>query len=91
MFIGSLHGLAGSGAIIALFFSEFSSLNQSLASVVSFGLGNIVSMALASFFLGLSLHYYRLGRFGHLEKYLQVIIGSVAIVFGIYKMIEIVL
>lgn len=90
LFVGSLHGLAGSGAIIALLLSGFSSLNQSLASVLSFALGNIVSMACVSLLLGLSLHYYRLGRFGYLEKYLRVIVGSSAIILGIYKMIKIV-
>jgi high-affinity nickel permease len=90
LLIGSLHGLAGSGAVIALFFSDFSSITQSLVSVVSFGIGTIISMALASSFLGLSLHYYRLGRFGSLEKYVQIGIGSVAILLGIYKMIGIV-
>jgi ABC-type nickel/cobalt efflux system permease component RcnA len=91
LLVGSLHGLAGSGAIIALFFSEFSSLSQSLISVLSFGFGNIVSMALASLFLGFSLHYYRLGRFGYLERGLQGMIGSCAIIFGVYKMLEVVL
>jgi hypothetical protein len=89
--VGSVHGLAGSGAVIVLFFSQLASATTAFGSLGAFGFGTIVSMACASFFLGTSLHWYRSGSMRYFEKYLQASIGLVSIVFGVYKIITIAL
>jgi len=90
-FIGSIQGLAGSGTIIALLFAGFFNLSQLLNGVIFFGLGTIISMAIFSFILSLSLNYCAHCRFPclkYLNQFFPIGIGFLAMIFGFYKIVN---
>ena len=89
---GSMQGLAGSGTIIALLFGGLSNLSQLLNGVILFGLGTIISMAIFSFILSLSLNYCAHCRFPglkYLNHFFPIGIGFLAMIFGFYKIVNI--
>jgi high-affinity nickel-transport protein len=56
--VGLVHGLAGSGALAALAFSELPTLAARVGYIVLFGLGSVGGMAIASGLAGASLHRF---------------------------------
>src|SRR5262249_11710379 len=58
LFVGLVHGLAGSGAIAALVFAELPTTAQRITYIALFGLGSIAGMAVASGVAGLSLRAF---------------------------------
>jgi sulfite exporter TauE/SafE len=79
LLVGIVHGLAGSGALTALVFSELRGTKARIAYVTLFGMGSMAGMSMASCVAGASV-----GRFGErVQRRLSVVTGTLAIAVGI--------
>lgn len=87
-FIGVVHGLAGTGALMILVLSTVRSLLEGLYYILIFGIGSIIGMSLISLILGLPLIYSN-KKFPQTEKYLRLITGTISIIFGAALIYEI--
>lgn len=81
LLVGALHGLAGSGALMALVFSTLPSGAARVAYVVLFGLGSTLSMAALSGVLGWPLA--RLGNHALVGKTFSAAVGAVSTAIGV--------
>lgn len=81
--VGAMHGLAGSAALTLLVLAQIDSVALGLLYLAVFGFGSIVGMMLMSGLVGLP---FALGtrRLGGLSYGLQVAVGALSIVFGIW-------
>jgi sulfite exporter TauE/SafE len=81
--IGTMHGLAGSGAAMLLVLTQTSSALIGFLFLAIFGLGSIVGMILMSGLIGLpfALTARNVGR---LHRQLQTVAAAVSIVFGVW-------
>lgn len=68
LFVGLIHGLAGSGAITSLILVNLGSLAAQLTYVLLFGFGSILSMALLSFAMGMPVSWLVAGRLGQTDE-----------------------
>ncbi|MEH7113577.1 sulfite exporter TauE/SafE family protein [Neobacillus niacini] len=84
LFIGIVHGLAGSAAMVLLTMSSVNSLWQGGVYLLIFGLGTITGMLLFTTVLGLPFVLSK-NRFT-LNRSLIMTTGVISIVFGIYYM-----
>ena len=82
LFIGLVHGLAGSGAMTALAMSAMPTAATRLAYVALFGVGSICGMAALTGLLGLPLR--RLQQRPEAQRALQAGSGALALAFGCY-------
>lgn len=87
--IGSIHGLAGSGALMILVLSTIRSTMAGLYYILIFGLGSILSMTLISLILGYPFILAR-KKFPEISKYLAFATGILSLTFGILVIYEIV-
>lgn len=85
--IGTVHGLAGSGALMLLVLATIPSLTQGLYYILLFGFGSTLGMSAMSFLLGLPF-IFSAGKFPQLEKYLRLIAGTLSILFGLFWIYE---
>ena len=81
LLVGSVHGLAGSGALTALVASRLSSTPERLFYVGLFGLGSIMGMTALSGAAGWPLA--RLGRSPTAARVLMIGTGLLALVLGV--------
>jgi ABC-type nickel/cobalt efflux system permease component RcnA len=81
LIIGSIHGLAGSGALTALVFATLPTTTARIAYVGLFGLGSTLGMAALSGVLGLPLA--RLRRRHTLARGVSFLIGCTSTVLGV--------
>lgn len=81
--IGSVHGLAGSGALMLLVLSTIQSVWEGLYYILIFGLGSMVGMSMMSFFIAMPFAYSA-DKFPGLEKKLRVGVGVLSILFGVF-------
>lgn len=81
LFIGMVHGLAGSAALMLLVIPTIHSRPLGLLYIIIFGIGSIGGMMLMSFLVGLPFHLTAL-RFNRFNNLLQGIAGLVSIVIG---------
>ena len=79
--IGCLHGLAGSGGLIALSIVTVGDISGVLSFVLVFGLGSIIGMMVVSGTLSIPFHISH--RFSRLRKYLQILAGTITIIIGL--------
>lgn len=86
--IGSIHGLAGSGALMVLVLSTISSLIEGLYYILLFGIGSIAGMSIMSLVVGLPF-IYSAKRYPNIEKYLRLVAGVLSILFGGFVMYKI--
>ena len=77
--VGLVHGLAGSGALTALVFSQLPSTSSRLAYISLFGLGSVGGMAAASAVAGASLAAVP----GHAQRTLLAGAGLLSVVLGV--------
>lgn len=87
MFVGIMHGMAGTAALIVLTLQTVQSFAQGLIYIALFGVGSIIGMAVLSAIIMIPLTQSA-RRFSSLHHYLQAGIGSLTIVLGISMMIE---
>jgi high-affinity nickel-transport protein len=81
LLVGTIHGLAGSGALTALVLATLPTNSERLAYVLLFGLGSTVSMAALSGLLGWPLA--RLGTNHRIARAISVVVGLVSIALGV--------
>ncbi|MEZ5285136.1 MAG: hypothetical protein R2712_10075 [Vicinamibacterales bacterium] len=79
-FIGIVHGLAGSGTLVALAMSELDTLPARLLYVALFGFGSIAAMAALSGLAGWPLS--RLAARPGVRGWLQVAAGTMSVLVG---------
>lgn len=87
LFVGMVHGLAGSAALVLLTVLSVGSPWQGLAYIALFGLGSILGMAVLGSVIAVPLHASarRLGRF-HVG--LEAVVGLTTIVIGARMLYE---
>jgi len=81
LLVGAIHGLAGSGALVALATATLPTPAAQVAFLGLFGLGSIAAMSAISGFAGWPLA--RLARRPTAAKFLLGIAGTASVVFGI--------
>lgn len=79
--VGALHGLAGSGALMALLAATLPSPAAQLTYLTLFGLGSILGMAVLSGLLGWPLA--RLGTHHVVTRTFSLVAGSVSVALGL--------
>jgi sulfite exporter TauE/SafE len=87
LFIGMIHGLAGSAALMLLVIPTIESRPLGLLYIAIFGIGSIGGMMLMSLLVGLPFHLTAT-KFNQYNRILQSIAGLVSIVFGLLIVYE---
>jgi ABC-type nickel/cobalt efflux system permease component RcnA len=87
LFVGAMHGLAGSAAITLLVLTQVSSTALGLLYLAVFGVGSIVGMLLMSGLVGLPFALSA-RRFNGVHYGLQTVAGVLSIVFGLWYAYE---
>lgn len=78
--IGCLHGLAGSGVLVAAGMLMLDDMSSMLLFVLVFGLGSVAGMAAVSGAISIPLQVSRLAGFG---RHVRVAAGTIAVVVGV--------
>ena len=81
LFIGVLHGMAGSAALILLTLETITSPLQGMIYIALFGFGSIVGMAVLSYIISIPLRASAKGM-TWMHNTLQLLIGSATIILG---------
>jgi sulfite exporter TauE/SafE len=84
MFIGLIHGLAGSGAMVVLTMSSVNSVWEAIVYILIFGLGTVTGMLFFTTLIGIPFVYS--AKKISLNKTLTQVTGAISTVFGIYYM-----
>ncbi len=79
--IGCIHGIAGSGSLVALAASTINGLDMMIYFLILFGIGSIIGMTVASGILGLP--FILLSKISSVTKYLRYAIACVTFIIGI--------
>ncbi|MDC2864065.1 HoxN/HupN/NixA family nickel/cobalt transporter [Bacillus sp. BP-3] len=87
MFIGLVHGLAGSGAMVLLTMSTVKSVWEAAIYILIFGVGTVIGMLFFTTIIGIPFVFS--AQKISLNKTLTQITGSISIIFGIYYMYNI--
>lgn len=88
LFVGIVHGLAGSAALMLLVLSTIKSQLVGMAYIAVFGIGSIGGMMLMSALVGLPVHLTA-NRFASGTRVLQGLAGAFSLCFGLYMTYEI--
>lgn len=87
VFIGLVHGLAGSAAIALLILATIHSLTDAAFYLLIFNIGVVVGMMIITTLIGTSFVYAK-NKINNLHKYLVLGSGVISIIFGAYVMYE---
>ena len=79
--IGCIHGIAGSGSLVALTASSMNSFDMMIYFLILFGIGSIIGMAVASGILGLP--FLLISKISSATKYLRYVIASITFIMGL--------
>ncbi len=79
--IGCIHGIAGSGALVALVASTMNGFDMMIYFLILFGIGSIIGMTVASSVIGLPL--ILLSKISSATKYLRYVISSITFIIGL--------
>jgi nitrile hydratase accessory protein len=82
LFVGAVHGLAGSGALTALVMATIPSMGARLTYLALFGVGSTVGMAALSGLLGWPIA--RVGTHGAVARSVSLAVGCISIMLGLY-------
>jgi len=85
--IGAIHGLAGSGSLVALSASTMNGIDMIIYFLILFGVGSIIGMTVASGVLGLPFILF--SKISWVTKYLRYGIAVVSFVIGANIILEI--
>ncbi len=85
MFIGIIHGLAGSAAMVILTMSTVQSIGQVVLYLLVFGLGTLTGMLLFTTIIGAPFVFTANSK-SKLNQVLTQVAGGISIVFGFYYM-----
>lgn len=86
--IGTVHGLAGSGALMVLVLATVQSTIEGLYYILIFGVGSIFGMTIMSMVIGLPF-IYSTKKFPSIEQKLRLTAGILSIGFGFFVMYQI--
>lgn len=78
--IGCVHGIAGSGSLVALIASTMNGFDTMIYFLILFGMGSVIGMTVASGILGLP--FILLSKINIVTKYLKYAIASVTFIVG---------
>jgi sulfite exporter TauE/SafE len=81
IFIGMVHGLAGSAALMLLVVPTIPSQSVALLYILIFGIGSIGGMMAMSFLIGLPFHFTA-GRFDILNRAIRLVAGIFSLGLG---------
>jgi sulfite exporter TauE/SafE len=81
IFIGMVHGLAGSAALMLLVVPTIPSQSVALLYILIFGIGSIGGMMAMSFLIGLPFHFTA-GRFDLLNRAIRLVAGVFSLGLG---------
>jgi len=81
LYVGLMHGMAGSAALIILTLQSVDSVTTGLLYILMFGIGSIIGMAALSFIIAIPLRHSAKGL-TWLNNSLQAIIGFATIILG---------
>jgi ABC-type nickel/cobalt efflux system permease component RcnA len=87
-FIGTIHGMAGSAALMLLVLSTVNSIYTGLGYILIFGIGSITGMFLASGVISVPF-VFTSQNFVDLNRKIRYFAGTTGILFGIFIMIKI--
>ena len=87
LIVGTVHGLAGSAALLLLVLASLKSTWAGVIYILLFGLGTVVSMGLIT--IGISLPFAASSRLPKLNYVVQGAAGSLSIIFGFFLMYRI--
>ncbi len=87
--IGCVHGIAGSGGLVALTASTMNGFDMMIYFLILFGIGSIIGMTVASGILGLP--FILLSKISSVSKYLRYAIAGITFIIGINIVFTIVL
>ena len=87
--IGCVHGIAGSGGLVALTASTMNGFDMMIYFLILFGIGSIIGMTVASGILGLP--FILLSKLSSVTKYLRYAIAGITFIIGINIVFTIVL
>jgi len=87
LFIGSMHGLAGSAALILLALRTTDSIGLGLLYMALFGLGSVIGMALLSVIIALPFNYSAAHAMRRLQHRLQCVVGVTNVGLGAYVIV----
>lgn len=79
--IGCVHGIAGSGSLVALFASTMNGFDMMIYFLILFGIGSIIGMTVASGIMGLP--FILLSKINYVTKYLRYTIASITFIIGL--------
>jgi sulfite exporter TauE/SafE len=82
-FVGMVHGLAGSAALMLLVLTTIPSPWAGLAYIVIFGFGSVGGMLILSSMIGLPF-ILTAQRFTYLNRWIRVIAAVASVLFGLY-------
>ena len=85
--IGCVHGIAGSGSLVALFASTMNGFDMMIYFLILFGIGSIIGMTVASGIMGLP--FILLSKINYVTKYLRYTIASITFIIGLNIVITI--
>lgn len=85
--IGLIHGLAGSGSIVALTASTLHSIDMIFSFIVIFGLGSIIGMVLVSGLLGIPFVFSN--KIPNLQKLFRYVAGGISLLLGLNIVVQI--
>lgn len=81
LFVGMMHGMAGSAALILLILQTVHSPLVGIVYIALFGIGSIAGMAALSVIIAIPLHYSAAGL-TWLHNWLQAVIGVITLLVG---------
>jgi len=87
LFVGVLHGVAGSAALILLTLESIKSVSQGLIFISLFGVGSILGMAILSYMISIPLRNSAKGL-TWMNSSLQFLIGTSTVILGSYILID---
>ncbi len=82
-FVGMVHGLAGSAALMLLVLTTIPSPLAGLAYILIFGFGSVGSMLILSSLIGLPF-ILTAQRFSRLNRWIRVVAAIASVAFGLY-------
>jgi sulfite exporter TauE/SafE len=83
LFIGIMHGMAGSAVLLALVVSSIQNVSYGLLYIIIFGAGSIVGMIISSAIIFVVMNFFA-HKFNITHKYIQIAIAIVTILVGFY-------
>lgn len=87
LFIGVLHGMAGSAALILLTLETINSPLQGILYIILFGIGSVAGMAVLSYIISIPLRASATGM-TWMHNGLQLMIGTATVVLGGFVVLD---